>query len=266
MIVFNETTCILCGMCAKDCPTQVIREENGKMRSADKCLMCGHCVAICPVGAVSIQEYDDQPVEYQKPRFTVEPENMLNSIKFRRSIRKYKPRGVEKEKLLQLIDAGMHTATAGNRQEISYVILQENLEEFKKLVFEEIGKTVTGEKPDWAREKPEHWVMLKRFYKGRNLPPEKETLFRDAPAIIFVLGKEPFDGGLASQNMELLANTLGLGFMYNGYLTRITMMFPKLRDFLGLGERELSMCTLVGYPDVEYHRTAPRKTPEVTWL
>ena len=85
-------------------------------------MQCGHCVAVCPVKAVSIPEYDMADVaEYDKDSFTYTPECFLNAVKFRRSIRSYKDRRVEREQLLGLIEAGRYTATAVNTQSVSSV-------------------------------------------------------------------------------------------------------------------------------------------------
>lgn len=46
---------------------------------------------------------------------------MLHMIKFRRSIRNYREKIVEREKLEMMIEAGRYTATASNRQEISFL-------------------------------------------------------------------------------------------------------------------------------------------------
>ena len=66
------------------------------------------------------------------------------------------------------------------------------------------------------------------------------------------------DAGLAAQNMELMAASLGLGVLFNGYLCRASEELPAVRAFLEAGEKPLQMCLLLGRPDVSYPRTAPR--------
>ena len=56
-------------------------------------------VAICPSEAVSIPEYDMEDVEaYDKDTFTLKAEHYLHAVKFRRSIRNFKPEKIEREK------------------------------------------------------------------------------------------------------------------------------------------------------------------------
>ena len=66
------------------------------------------------------------------------------------------------------------------------------------------------------------------------------------------------DAGLAAQNMELMAASLGLGVLFNGYLCRASEELPAVRAFLEAGEKPLQMCLLLGCPAVSYPRTAPR--------
>ncbi|MGL5646212.1 MAG: nitroreductase family protein, partial [Clostridium sp.] len=73
------------------------------------------------------------------------------------------------------------------------------------------------------------------------------------------------DGGLAAAKMELMIDALGLGTYFSGFLERAIAMNPKLKEFLGINEKEeLVGCMVVGYPRVKYKRTVPRKEVKVT--
>ena len=264
MVIFDHNKCISCGACAKDCIRQAISKGPEGMEVSGSCFLCGHCVAVCPTGAVSIPEYEDCPVEYDPSVSAIDGEQMLLAVKFRRSVRNYRKNPIEEEKLRLLVDAGTHAATAANRQEISYVIVQEKRQELKRLVFEGMGQLLENAS-DAGKEDP-FLQTIRKFYENRDAAEEEEMLFRNAPAVIYLLGDHSFDAGLAAQCMELVGCSLGLGFMYNGYLTRISSRLPRVREFLGIGEEQIQMCMLAGYPKVRYRRTAPKKTPQVRWL
>ena len=100
MIQINKELCIGCGKCVKDCPVFCISITDHKASASGDCMNCGHCAAICPKEAVSIPGYDMDDVEiYDKTTFSLEADTLLRAIKFRRSIRDYKPLPIEKEKL-----------------------------------------------------------------------------------------------------------------------------------------------------------------------
>ena len=87
----------------------------------------------------------------------------------------------------------------------------------------------------------------------------------NAPVVAYITSDWPLDAGLAAQNMELMAVALGLGALYNGYLARITNANEKLKDWLGIKGKTIKACMLLGYPNVSYERTVPRKEANVIW-
>ena len=127
----NKDICIGCGQCVKDCPTRTISMVDGKAEiDNSRCIKCGHCVAICPVAAVSTDDYNmDEVKPFDKESFAVDADNLLNFIKFRRSVRRFKNKEVEKEKIEKIENDEMKynvlplNIQGNNRQE---------LKEFKK--------------------------------------------------------------------------------------------------------------------------------------
>lgn len=124
MILIDQNKCIGCGLCAKEClPTAIIMKDKKPAVRNQICMECSHCVSVCPVDAVEMSDYDkSEVVEYNKESFDIEPERMLNTIKFRRSIRHFKDKKVEKEKLENILEAGRYTPTASNRQMTRYIV------------------------------------------------------------------------------------------------------------------------------------------------
>ena len=50
----NPDKCVGCGICAKGCPTQNIKIENGKAVANAQCTMCYRCVSYCPKQAITL--------------------------------------------------------------------------------------------------------------------------------------------------------------------------------------------------------------------
>ncbi|MGC4020122.1 MAG: nitroreductase family protein [Muricomes sp.] len=257
MVLFNQELCTGCGACVKDCPGGVIQIAAGKAENKGPCIQCGHCVAICPASAVSIPEYDMWDVEeYDAETFRVKPENLLHAIKFRRSIRNFKPKKIEEEKIKHLLDAGRYTATAKNEQASTFIFVQDKMEEFRSLLWEtmpEILETIKKEAPLYAR-------VFGVFYERWKADSKNDTFLFNAPAFLAISTENhPLDGGLVAANIENMAVAEGLGVLFSGYMERVVNASPKLKEWLGVGEKEVVCCMLAGYPAVTYKRTAPRR-------
>ena len=246
----------------KDCPGKALAIEEGKAVYKRECIHCGHCVAICPVNAVSIPEYDMEEVEeYKEETFTVAPENFLHAVKFRRSIRDFRPEPIEQEKMKRIINAGRYTATAKNRQACKFIVLREQLEEFKELVWKEMPSILEVLKetaPAYAR-------AFELFYLKHQKNPKDDTFFFNTTSFLVIASKNPLDGGLAAANIENMAVAEGAGALYSGYMMRVIEASPVLKEWLGISELPVSCCMLLGYPAVSYKRTAPRRKGNIEW-
>ncbi len=261
MIKINAERCIGCGKCAEDC--LALNIEVGKTASVrGACIQCGHCVAVCPTGAVAIPEYDmDDVEEYHEEDFCPDPEQVLRSIKFRRSIRSYKEQKVSKHVLELLVQAGRYTATAKNSQSNGFIFVQQELEVLKELVWNYIDEIEKNGVQKTDRE----LLPYIAFNHRRKADPKDDFLFRNAPVVLFITSDYVLDAGLAAQNMETMAVSMGMGVLYNGYLARIAEANEELKRWLGIENKTIRACMLAGYPDRSYVRTAPRKPADVIW-
>lgn len=211
-VIVDREKCVGCGLCCKDCPNHVLELQDGKAALlSDMCLKCGHCIAICPVSAVSISGYDmNEVIAYDKTSFGIGSDIFLNTLKFRRSVRRYKDKPVERDVIERIIEAGWFTPTGSNKQNVRYIVAEESiplleaegLRTFRKLVrlagF--VGK----------------FVKLPFDFSKHKLEPG--FFFHGAPTVIFIVSEDVVDASLASMSMELMAESLGLGTLYVGLL------------------------------------------------
>lgn len=256
MVKINDN-CTGCGLCIDDCISEAIILKDGRAQAVRPCIECGHCYAVCPVGAPEIDGVEMEDVEEVNPSAFVDSKALLHTIKGRRSIRKYQERAIEEDKLNIMFEAGRYTATAVNYQDLRFIVVQERLAEFKELIWNGLAEMAKS---------PEKYPDIERYaghLKKKAENPADDYLFRNAPAIIFVVTDRPVDAGMAAQNMELAAVAQGLGVMYNGYMVRAANMVPGAAEWLQTMGRPVSACMLAGYPAVTYLRSAPRKEADV---
>ena len=89
MICFDHSKCVHCGICADNCSVHAIAEKDGQYQCNNlRCFHCNQCVSICPTGAVTAEGME-APIPYDSATFDIAPENLLNSMRFRRSIRRF---------------------------------------------------------------------------------------------------------------------------------------------------------------------------------
>lgn len=262
MVIIETEKCIGCQACVKDCPGNAITLTEEKAEYIRDCIHCGHCVAICPTKAVTIGDYDmDEVEDYEESTFHVCPETYLHAVKFRRSIRNFKLQKIEKEKVVRILNAGRYTPTAKNRQSCTFVFVQDQMEEFRELLWQELPAVLERLKetaPDYAK-------AFQYFYRKWKHNPQDDTFLFNAPSFLVIASENPLDGGLAAANIENMAVAERTGALYSGYMIRVLKSSPKLCEWLGIGEKPLSCCMLLGYPNVRYKRTAPRKEADIIW-
>ncbi|MCI8443281.1 MAG: nitroreductase family protein [Provencibacterium sp.] len=171
---------------------------------------------------------------------------LLNQIKSRRSIRRFKPDGIPEEILEQIIEAGTYAASGMGKQ--SAIII-----------------AVTG------REMRDKIAEANRQIGGweQGFDP-----FYGAPVILIVLARKDlpnhvYDGSLVMGNLMLAAHALGIG---SCWIHRAKQEFESeegkaLLKELGIKEEYegIGHCAL-GYIDGEYPKAAKRKENWVYYI
>jgi len=260
MINIDKAKCIGCGLCAADCLGRAISLESGQAEIVKDCFMCGHCVAVCPQEAVSIEGdgYEMEGVEPVGSGFGIDGDVMLHAIKTRRSIRHFKDKAVDRALLERIIEAGRFSPTASNAQNVSYMVFPDA----KPL--NDIGMAELRRFRD--NDTAFHELFPSPFSKSRVRFDEDDFLFKGGRAAILTVSPHAVNAAIATANMELEAVSLGLGALYVGYFVRLAEKCPALRRHLGLKEGDnIVTCLVLGWPDVTFLRTPPRRRAEVIW-
>ena len=258
MICFDHSKCVHCGICADNCSVHAIAEKDGQYQCNNlRCFHCNQCVSICPTGAVTAEGME-APIPYDSATFDIAPENLLNSMRFRRSIRRFTVEKLTRGELELLLEAGRCAPTSSNTQSLHFTVLDADFEVLRPRIWASFAKL--------CEANGQHG-LVRRYQRYLADPTAPDTLFYGATQMIAVSSRRPIDGALGLANMELLCHTMGLGALYCGFATRAITADPELREYFGLNEegRHLDGCLVVGRTHLKYHRTAPRNSAQVDW-
>jgi nitroreductase/NAD-dependent dihydropyrimidine dehydrogenase PreA subunit len=288
LITIDAAKCTLCGECIPLCVRRILEEGENSVRITDPgmCLYCGHCKAICPSDAFRFSEGNEQflPVPDKKeiPAAAV----FFRFLRRRRSLRSYQDRPVEKTKLKMLVEAGRYAPTGSNRQACEYVVVsgRKTLDRVCTLAIEDLlqqGRAIQEEVDRHSRlKKPLPEELISR----QTLPPVWERIARKweegvdqllhhAPALVIIHMKKNLattpevDAAIASTQMVLLAETLGLGTCYIGFLIWAIESSAELKKLLGIRlDHKALVSFTVGYPAVEFLRFVARNPAKANWV
>ncbi len=256
----DEAKCTQCGLCSKECPTLIIDGKNGipaiKEGKEKNCIRCQHCLAICPTGALSIfgkNPEDSIPVDNHIPS----SDDMERLILTRRSVRKFKKDEVQPDTIQQLINSASHAPTGHNKNQVllSLTHTREEMDKVRHLVYNAIKKANDAEPLTGALSM---YGAIQKMWETKGI----DLIFRDAPHLIIATAPEANSNGVADcvislSYFELLANTMGLGTLWNGFLKAVMeQIAPELKAALGIpDEHRIGYIMVYGLPAVKYARS-----------
>ncbi|UDQ98710.1 nitroreductase family protein [Lentisphaerota bacterium WC36G] len=265
----NENKCILCGLCAQDCPVHCIKINNYPEMENEDCIKCLHCMAICPVSAIAINGCAPEQCTPIKDNFP-SPEQMEILIKGRRSIRSYKDENIPKEQLKKLLDIAWHAPTGVNSQQVLFTVMDKK--KATSMLKDDIYKMLDTHLA--TQEMAENDYVMQFFAKAVEGYKEHgaDMIFRGAPH--FIIASAPkdtpcptADTHIALTYFELMAQTMNIGTVWNGFIMHLIKTFPELKARLNIPENHIIGYTMAfGMPNVKYTRTVERGSAKVNFI
>jgi len=271
LISVKEEKCTGCGACVDECPMKILVMKTDPSIPAPVkgawalCIDCGHCVAVCPHGALShrlMAAEDCPPVAKDIP---LGPESAEQFLRSRRSIRCYREKPVEKDKIEKLIDIARYAPSGHNSQPLGWTVVYETgrLREYASHVIDWM-KYLIREMPEMAKSM--HMDMVVAGWEFGMDP-----ICRGAPHLVIchadaANSMAPTAAIIALSYLDLAAPSLGVGACWAGFFDAAMKFWPPLQTAMGLPSGHAGLGSLMlGTPRYRFHRLPLRKEPVVSW-
>jgi len=286
-IEINPETCDKEGLCVRVCADGVFEKEDKTsfpiVAHPERCFLCGQCVAVCPGDAITHHGFEMENFLPHTPEMDIEPDNLLGFLRMRRSVRNYnQKRSVSREALEKLIDAARYAPTGSNAQSLEHIVINDRemmeklaalcLDLFKeRLALSQDKDALSSIDPGVARriqaEVPFYKRVISDYVAG------KDPFFYRAPVLVvthanLTITSCPLeDATLASYQMMLMAQSLGLGTCYIGNFYEFANDSQAIREMLVMpAEHGILMSFTLGYPAVRFRKLVDRKKPKVNYI
>jgi nitroreductase/NAD-dependent dihydropyrimidine dehydrogenase PreA subunit len=264
VIGIDNERCNGCNICLTTCVVFRPDKENHKVIFNDPdgfCNSCGKCIARCPQDAI-LHDIDDDSYEFEGVNHLekiITYDAIYKFVRAHRSVRLYKDKNVEKDKLQKMFEVMRYAPTGGNLRSERFVVISDPLiiKKLNNAVVEQLNKN-----------KEMHEQYGKLFERISKI--FKSPVFFDAPHIVFVESDE--DSEFEANNIgivitygRLAAQSLGLGTCWNGW-TQIAMHDnPEIKKIVNLTGKRVGVY-MVGYPAVKFFRAPPRSQKSIRGL
>ncbi len=267
----NTTKCNRDGICIEACGRRIIEMKEQDtvptiVAETEKlCINCGHCVAVCPTGALSLDTINPEDCPTIQKDLMITLDQVKQFFHSRRSIRKFKDKYVEREKINELIQIAGYAPSGRNARPVRLSIIkhQSDVRHLASLVIDWLLLKKKDYPDSFESFHINHIVGL--WNRGEDL------ICRNAPHLIIAHALEN-DGTaredciLALAYMELAAYSIGLGATWAGYIMNAIHSHQPLTTAINLPQGHKCFGVLmVGYPVYKFKRMPPRLPPPVIW-
>jgi len=292
--------CTSCGLCVDNCPLKCWEMEEGgtpELKDEYECFSCYNCMVACPTDAISIVEAyhvtggfwatEPHPLPAKMPLRPRGVDGNLDewnaierAVLERRSVRNFKDKPVPDHLIRRVLEAGRFAPSAGNCQPWQFIVITD-----KALIAkmdEAVWATVNGMFGMYRNDEliPNMAPMVEntpgvfdpRVALGgmgaiarKHLPASL-----NAPCVILLaadsraISGAQLNIGICGQNMNLVANSLGIKACWNGFLVT---GISAIADEIDLKPNWSVITTLVlGWPAFKQEGMVPREYRPVMWL
>lgn len=281
----DESLCTGCGLCVQVCPDASLSLVEGKSRVTGEVSMhCGQCAAVCPAGAISVDDLRDIVLDLSD----VPPvlETLFGVMRRRRSCRAYRSTPVSRPLLEDLVKMGITAPSGTACQRWAFTLLPDRnaMDAFAREIagfYKRLNRLARNPILRFVTKLFAKDVLGKYYRRYHDTVAEaldiweaegRDLLFHGAPSGIVVSAHQDAscpgeDALLATQNILLAAESLGLGTCLIGFAVAAMQQDRRIGGKLGIPKEERVYTVIaIGHPSVRYARPARRKPPVVRYF
>jgi nitroreductase/NAD-dependent dihydropyrimidine dehydrogenase PreA subunit len=265
----DKDRCIACGLCVKDCPAGVLAISGNiptvVPQKVSACIGCQHCLAVCPTAALSILGNSPEQCQDLKGNFP-DFKQLEILLKGRRSVRHYQDENLAPEMIEQLLLVAGHAPTGHNAEKVRFHLIDDknHLAIFRQETYAELARLAQQGDLTGNRAMFGSFVYL---WDNKGI----DILFRNAPHLLVTTAPKSCptpvpDCLIALSYLELYAQSVGIGTVWNGFLTAvIESIAPVLRKRLGIpDDHQFGYVMSFGKPAVSYQRTVEKHDIDIS--
>lgn len=286
-IKINPELCKKDYICVQICPAAIFIQTNKasipELIHEELCISCGHCVAVCPQGAISHIDFSPGSLKPINHEFVPSIEQITELLKARRSIREFEDKPVEKELIEKIIDGARFAPSAHNTQSTEFVVVQDKevLNKITELTTHFLNKIINQfSNPILkkffllvAKDEADSVINLLPLIKVyvENIEEGKDMILHNAPVLLIFHAKRNIifssvNANLALQNASLIAEGLGLGSFYGGFVTAACERDNSIQKLLSIpSTHQVYAAMALGYPKFKYNNWIEKRPPKIEW-
>jgi nitroreductase/NAD-dependent dihydropyrimidine dehydrogenase PreA subunit len=300
----DREKCTKCNLCISNCPLGAWEtDEDGypRQKEGSDCFSCFNCMVPCASDAISIVEVyhvedgfyatDPHPLPAVMPLQPRDAEGNLDewnaierAVYERRSVRNFRNRPVPEPIIRRVLEAGRFAPSAGNCQPWKFVVvtneaLRTEMNNVVTNALRMLYMTYTNDDlvknlvPTYeADPRPGSWDPRVILGGIGSIAAGNGPVFLDAPVVILILGDEraisgpEVNVGICGQNMNLVANSLGIKACWLGF-SQVINMVPPLKEKLGVADPWRIVSGMVlGYPKFKQEGAVAREYRPISWF
>ncbi len=286
----NNKTCSKCHLCISVCPAKIIEENSDKtvdfiQAKIHTCVQCAQCMAICETQSILIEGYSYDNI-FSLNEDIVDYAALFNFLSHRRSVRNFKNKPVEKEKIEKIINilslapfgakiqsAELTIINNRNVIEKALPLMSEFYNKMESMFHNPFMRFIIKKSAGVEEYNTITRHLLPRIKIGHyDITKTGDNITRNAPALIlfhsdkFAEGHTD-DGIIWLTYAMIAANSVGLGATIIGLVPPAVNRTKELKQLFKIPENnEVISSLILGYPKYNFKKGIQRPKTNIHWI